>query len=115
MGLSNKSKRGAELLAKDPTLTGKALAEAIEVTPQALCNWKKKDEWNAYYEDCLKAEWKSYGQKAQKLMWDKANDGDYRAIEYICSSAGLKGTDKIEVDSEGLQIKVTIEDDDSQS
>lgn len=109
--MTTKQKRAAEILAENPRLKDKEVAEMLDITPQSMCRWKKSEEWNKYYEECLKKVWHRYGQEAQKLMWNKAEDGDFRAIEYICNSAGLKPSDKLDVNADGLIIKVSIDGD----
>lgn len=108
IGLSAKQKKAAYLYAIE-LKTQKEISDILKISEQSICAWKKKPEWNEEIDRLLKEEWKESCKKLQKKMIDKADRGDFRALEYVLNSNGYKAPEELVV--ENKTINVTIEDD----
>lgn len=110
MGLSKKAKMACEIMAANPFLKDKEIAEQVQISATQFCLWKRKPEFQEYWDECLRREWKGYSKKCQKLMWDLAENGDRLAVQYILDSCGYKPKEEVAIESEGLNIHVSIDD-----
>ena len=95
-GLTAKQKMIAYKLANEPFKTQNKIAEELNTTPQYISKCRKSDEFKAYLQQCLDDNWKEAGIKARKQMEQLADQGDFRAIEFICKTNDLNPATKVE-------------------
>lgn len=94
-------------------LTDKEIAEAINITPKTICDWKKnckefQDEYNLLMRSSLQYAAPKAFRKQMTLLKSKNDMVAHLAAKDIMDRAGFNPTDKIELDG---NIGVTIVDD----
>lgn len=86
-------------------MTQKEIAGAIKVSPNTICEWKKKEEFNAEYANALKAGIKDVAAKAFKkereLLEAKSEMVQLQAAKDILDRAGFKPDDSVTVEHIG--------------
>lgn len=100
------------------TMTDKEIAEAINVTPKTVCEWKKnntefQDEYNALMRSSLQYAAPKAFRKQMSLLNSKNDMVAHLAAKDIMDRAGFNPIDKVEqqVDMD-LNITVDYGDDD---
>lgn len=88
---------------------GKEIAAECGVSEQSVCKWKKNPLWQEEVDKLLKEEWRESCKSLQKKMIEKAEKGEYKALEYILNSNGYSQPQEININSD--TIKVTIDDE----
>lgn len=100
----------AQTIAENPLRTDADIARLLGVSKEYLCKLKRKPEWQEYLQHCLDLQWREYGQRARKQMSQLADNGDYRAIEFLLKTNGINPATKVEADV-NAQVVVNIVDD----
>lgn len=90
----------------------KEIAEALGVSEQSVCAWKKNELWQAEVDRILKEEWKESCKELQKIMIAKARKGEYKPLEYVLNSNNYAAPERVEVEQK--TITVSIDDDDDE-
>lgn len=107
--LNKKQLEVIELLVLFPDRFDKEICEMAGITPQALCNYKKKPEFNEVLEARIKKKFNSLQAKAVKTL-EKAMDSDskdaVKAATYVLSSAGYEAPKDININSGDINIKI---------
>lgn len=98
-------------------MTDKEIAEAINVTPKTVCEWKKsnaefQDEYNALMRSSLQYAAPKAFRKQMSLLNSKNDMVAHLAAKDIMDRAGFNPTDKVEqqVDME-LNVKIDYGDE----
>lgn len=109
--LTPKQKKCIELLITG-TMTQKEIAEVIHVSEQAICNWKKKEEFNAEYDAMMRSCIQSFAAKAFKTQTDllkaKSEMVRYMVSKDILDRAGYKPVEKVEMDAD-MDLNITVD------
>lgn len=98
MALKPKQYELLELMLLYPTYTDVKLAEMLNLNNKTVGKWRKQDDFQEEMKKKLNEQWKSAEKLAQKKMIELAEQGDFRANQYILDSLGYKPTTKIEAD-----------------
>lgn len=99
------------------TKTDKEIAEAINVTPKTICDWKKnnaefQDEYNALMRNSLQYAAPKAFRKQMSLLNSKNDMVAHLAAKDIMDRAGFQPTEKVEHDVDfELNIKIDYGDD----
>ena len=109
MALKSNQKKAAELLAMFPNKTYDDVATEVGVNKKTLWQWRKKEEFNSYYQDICKDRFKQLEALAISKLKENALKGNQKAIEYILDYLGYNATTKIEADLT-TDINITIEE-----
>ena len=113
-GLTERQKQIAKKLADEPFKTQALMAEELGTTPGYISRLKARDEFKEYLQYVLDENWKEYGVFARRKMKELAENGDYRAVEFICKTNNLNPAQKIEGEiNTNLVIKITGEEETS--
>ena len=106
--LSAKQKQAAFLYAIE-LKTMKEISSIIDISEQSLCKWKKDPMWQEEVDRILKEEWRDSCKSLQKIMINKAKDGDFKSLEYVLSSNGYKAPEQVIMTEK--TINITIDED----
>lgn len=87
-----------ELMIINPTWSDVKLAEYMNLNNKTVGKWRKMPEFQEEMKKKLSEQWKNAERLAQKKMIELAEQGDFRANQYILDSLGYKPTTKIEAD-----------------
>lgn len=87
-----------ELMLIHPTWSDVQLANYMELNNKTVGKWRKMPDFQEEMKKKLAEQWKNAERLAQQKMIELANQGDFRANQYILDSLGYKPTNKIEAD-----------------
>jgi uncharacterized protein YjcR len=94
-------------------MTDKDIAEAINVAPKTICEWKKKnpefqDEFNALMRNGLQYAAPKAFRKQMALLNSKNDMVAHLAAKDIMDRAGFQTTEKIEADVD-MELNINID------
>lgn len=107
--LSSKQKKCVKMLVEG-TYTQKEIAEAVKITEQTLCNWKKDDEFMEYYNEQVKQSIVSLAgaavQTQRKLLNAKSEMVRAVVAKDILDRTGFAAADNININSNDTVVIV---------
>lgn len=105
--INKKMKAAVEYLINENPLAKTAeIAKHFGLHFNTVYNWFQSPVFIKYYDDRLKEEWAASGRKAQRMMNQLMESGDYKATEYILKCNGIAPVEKIEQD---INLNYTID------
>lgn len=107
--LSSKQKKCVKMLIEG-TFTQKEIAEAVKITEQTLCNWKKDAGFMEYYNEQIKQGIISLTaaalQTQKKLLNAKSEMVRFQVSKDILDRAGFAAEDNININSNDTVVIV---------
>lgn len=100
------------LINENPVANPAEIAKHFGLHYNTVWNWFQSPVFINYYDDRLKEEWAASGRKAQRVMNQLMESGDYRATEYILKCNGIAPIEKVEQDV-NISYKVDYGEDDT--
>lgn len=101
--LSSKQKKCVKMLVEG-TYTQKEIAEAVKITEQTLCNWKKDTEFTEFYNEQVRQGIISLTgaavQTQKKLLNAKSEMVRFQVSKDILDRAGFAADDNINITSD---------------
>lgn len=105
--LNQRMKAAVEyIINENPMARPADIAKHFGLHLNTVCNWFYSDVFISYYDQRLKEEWSASGRKAQRMMNQLMESGDYKATEYILKCNGIAPEEKIE---QNINISYTID------
>lgn len=86
------------LINENPVANPAEIAKHFGLHYNTVYNWFQSPVFIKFYDDRLKEEWAASGRKAQRIMNQLMESGDYRATEYILKCNGIAPIEKVEQD-----------------
>lgn len=108
--LKPKQKEVARIMVLEPELTNEEYAAQVGINPKTLYAWKKNPEFVEYLDGLCKEKFKSYEALALKKLHKRLEKGDMRAITYVLDGTGYKAKEQVDLKTEELVLKVSVED-----
>ena len=105
--------RSLEILAQNPSISYKALSEAIGIGKDCVGRWYRDnvDGYQQRYDQVLKEAFNKLEGLAIQCMADLIVDGNFQAAKYVLDNRGYKAEDKIKADITGdIDINISIEE-----
>lgn len=102
-----------QLVAQNPGLPDKDMAEMAGVTPTTVSRWHQDAEFEQRYDEAQRKAFKSLVGLATATMVRLAQEGSYQAAQYILNYGGYQGAQNINLTND-VTISVGIEDDEDQ-
>lgn len=111
--LSDKQKTALEMLTSGVGYTYKQIAEAVNVNPKTLWDWRNEPEFT-HFQDELKRlndiRWQAAEDAAREGCIMLCREGNQKMIEFVLKNAGYNPTQKVEADI-STDITITVEED----
>lgn len=110
--LKNKQVKCLEMMIKGD-MTDKEIAEAINISPKTICEWKKKDkefqqEYNSLMHNSLQYSAPKAFKKQMALLNSKNDMVAHMAAKDILDRAGFNAVDKLEADVD-MELNISID------
>jgi DNA-binding XRE family transcriptional regulator len=109
--LNPKQKKCIEMM-MEGSFTQKQMAEALKVSENTICNWKKNDEFMNEYNTALKSNINQVAAKAfstqMKLLNARSEMVRYMVSKDILDRAGFKATENINLN--GTQQVILVDE-----
>lgn len=102
-------RKGIDAMMAYPFATYEEIGNIVGCSGAAVKSWKRHPLFQEELDKRLREEWSGARRMAQKQMMILAENGDYRAIQYILDSNGYQAPQKIELNNN--VIKVTVDED----
>lgn len=87
------------------------ISAELGVSRQSLWKWKNDPRWQKEVDKILKEEWREACKSLQKKMIKKAEDGEFKALEYVLNSNGYKAPEVVEVAQKTISVSITDDED----
>lgn len=87
------------------------ISAELGVSRQSLWKWKNDPRWQKEVDRILKEEWREACKSLQKKMIKKAEDGEFKALEYVLNSNGYKAPEVVEVAQKTISVSITDDED----
>ena len=100
------------LINENPVANPAQIANHFGLHYNTVFNWFHSPVFIAFYDQRLKDEWAASGRKAQRIMNQLMESGDYRATEYILKCNGIAPIEKVEQDLT-ISYRIDYGEDDS--
>lgn len=110
MALTVKKRLLAELMALQPEWTNADYAREIGIDQKTLYRWKKEEEFKEYLHSFCKEKFKDLERLAIKKLEEQVMGGDFRAVQYVLDGTGYKPADMLNVNTDNVTLKVTVEE-----
>ena len=105
--LNPKQKKCIEMMVEG-SFTQKQMAEALNVSENTICNWKKNDEFMGEYNTTLKSSINQVAAKAfntqMKLLNARSEMVRYMVAKDILDRAGFKASENVNLNVEPVVI-----------
>ena len=93
--------------------TDREIAQAINITPKTICEWKKnckefQDEYNALMRNALQYAAPKAFRKQMELLKSRNDMVAHLAAKDIMDRAGFNPTDKVELDAD-MELNITVD------
>lgn len=86
------------LINENPLAKTAEIAKHFGLHYNTVYNWFESPVFINFYNERLKQEWEASGRRAQRMMNQLMEAGDYRATEYILKCNGIAPVEKVEQD-----------------
>lgn len=110
--ITTKQRKAIEMLTSGEGYTYKEIAEAVNVNPKTLWEWRNGPEYVMFQEELDKINeqrWLATIDIARKSARKLCEDGNQKMVEFVLKNAGYNPTNKVEADI-STDINITIED-----
>lgn len=101
MALNKKQRMALELLTSGEAMTLKEVAEAVDVSPKTLWNWRNGNDFTEFQEELARINderWKAAVDAARQGAIKLCKDGNQKMIEFVLKNEGYNPTQKVEAD-----------------
>ena len=112
MAISKKQRMALELLTSGEAMSLKEVAEAVDVSPKTLWNWRNGNDFTEFQEELARINderWKAAVDAARQGAIKLCKDGNQKMIEFVLKNEGFNPTQKVEADIT-TDIVINIED-----
>lgn len=101
MAINKKQRIALELLTSGKGLSFKEIAEAANVSPKTLWNWRNGNDFTEFQEELKRLNdirWQAAEDAAREGAIQLCKDGNQKMIEFVLKNAGYNPTQKVEAD-----------------
>ena len=112
MAISKKQRIALECLTSGKGMSYKEIAEAADVSPKTLWNWRNGNDFTEFQEELKRLNderWQAAEDAARQGAIKLCQEGNQKMIEFVLKNAGYNPTQHIEADIT-TDINITIEE-----
>lgn len=112
MALNKKQKLALELLTNGEGLSYKEIAEAVNVSPKTLWNWRNGNDFTEFQEELKRINderWLATIDVAREAAVKLCKEGKTEMVKFVLQNAGYNPTQKVEADLH-TDIEIVIGD-----
>lgn len=112
MALNKKQKLALELLTSGEGMSYKEIAEAVNVTPKTLWNWRCGNDFTEFQEELKRLNderWFALVDAARASAQRLVENDNQKMVEFVLKNEGYNPTQKVEADLH-TDIQINIEE-----
>lgn len=101
MAINKKQRIALELLTSGEGLSFKEIAEAANVSPKTLWNWRNGNDFTEFQEELKRLNdirWQAAEDAAREGALKLCKEGNQKMIEFVLKNVGYNPTQKVEAD-----------------
>lgn len=101
MAINKKQRIALELLTSGKGLSFKEIAEAANVSPKTLWNWRNGNDFTEFQEELKRLNdirWQAAEDAAREGALKLCKEGNQKMIEFVLKNVGYNPTQKVEAD-----------------
>ena len=110
--LTDKQKLALELLTCGKGLTYKAIAEAVNVNPKTLWDWRNEPQFTLFQAELKRLNderWLATVDAARQAAFKLCEEGNQKMVEFVLKNEGYNPTQKVEAEI-NTDIVINIEE-----
>lgn len=112
MAINKKQRIALELLTSGEGMSYKEIAEAADVTPKTLWNWRNGSGFTEFQEELKRLNdirWQAAEDAARESAIRLCKEGNQKMVQFVLQNAGYNPTQKVEADLHN-DIVINIEE-----
>ena len=112
MAISKKQRIALECLTSGKGMSYKEIAEAADVSPKTLWNWRNGNDFTEFQEELKRLNderWQAAEDAARQGAIKLCQEGNQKMIEFVLKNAGYNPTQHIEAEIQ-TDININIEE-----
>ena len=101
MAINKKQRIALELLTSGEGMSYKEIAEAADVTPKTLWNWRNSSDFTEFQEELKRLNdirWQAAEDAARESAIRLCKEGNQKMVQFVLQNAGYNPTQKVEAD-----------------
>ena len=101
MAINKKQRIALELLTSGRGMSYKEIAEAADVNPKTLWNWRNSNEFAEFQEELKRLNdirWQAAEDAARESAIRLCKEGNQKMVQFVLQNAGYNPTQKVEAD-----------------